>query len=59
MLSWGGLPNLFWTFDRGKGISLFYAGNILPYRDSKSREIEELFQKEIYTRRSQTGPMLP
>ena len=42
-LSWGGLPNLFWTIDRGKGMSLFYAGNLLPYGDCKSREMEELF----------------
>lgn len=54
-LSWSGLPNLFWSIDRGSSLSTFYASNILPHGDPKSREMEALFQKEMYARSSKTG----
>jgi len=51
-LSWSGLPNLLWTIDRGSGLSLFYASNIVPFGDHKSHRFQQLFEKEMYTRAS-------
>ena len=49
-LSWSGLPNLLWTIDRGSGLSLFYASNVVPFGDHKSHKFQQLFEKEMYTR---------
>ena len=51
-LSWSGLPNLLWTIDRGSGLSLFYASNVVPFGDHKSHKFQQIFEKEMYTRAS-------
>ena len=51
-LSWSGLPNLLWTIDRGTGLSLFYASNVVPFGDHKSHDFQQLFEKEMYARAS-------
>lgn len=51
-LSWSGLPNLLWTIDRGSGLSLFYASNVTPFGDHKSHKMQQLFEKEMYSRAS-------
>lgn len=48
--TWSGLPNLLWTIDRVKGLSCFYASNILPFGDHKSAEMQRLFEREMYAR---------
>lgn len=49
-LSWNGLPNLLWTVDRTSGLSLFYASNCVPFGDQTSHKMQQLFEKEMYTR---------
>jgi CubicO group peptidase (beta-lactamase class C family) len=49
-LSWSGLPNLLWTIDRKSGLSLFYASNLVPFGDQKAHKMQQLFEKEMYTR---------
>lgn len=51
-LSWSGLPNLLWTIDRGTGLSLLYASNLVPFGDLKSNKMQQLFEKEMYARAS-------
>lgn len=51
-LSWSGLPNLLWTIDRGSGLSLFYASNLVPFGDQKSHKMQQIFEKEMYARAS-------
>ena len=49
-LFWSGMPNLLWTIDRATGLSLYYASNILPFGDHTSHRMQQLFEKEMYSR---------
>jgi CubicO group peptidase (beta-lactamase class C family) len=50
ILRWSGRPNLYWMIDRARGISIFYASNIVPFGDAQSRKMQQLFEKEMYAR---------
>ena len=50
ILRWSGRPNLYWMIDRVRGISTFYASNIVPFGDAQSRKMQQLFEKEMYAR---------
>ena len=56
-LSWSGLPNLLWTIDRGSGLSLLYASNLGPFGDQKSHKMQQLFEKEMYTRATKASKL--
>ncbi|KZP27322.1 beta-lactamase/transpeptidase-like protein [Athelia psychrophila] len=47
-LAWGGLPNLFWWIDPAAGIAGLYASQVMPAGDTKSTELFEEFEKDIY-----------
>ncbi len=51
-LSWSGLPNLLWTIDRNSGLCLFCASNLCPFGDQKSQQMQQVFEREMYTRAS-------
>lgn len=48
-MTWSGLPNLLWSIDRRSGLSLFYAGNVIPFGDHKSHKMQQLFEREVYS----------
>ncbi|KFY99116.1 hypothetical protein V498_01012 [Pseudogymnoascus sp. VKM F-4517 (FW-2822)] len=48
-MTWSGLPNLLWSIDRRSGLSLFYAGNLIPFGDFKSHKMQQLFEREVYS----------
>ena len=48
-MTWNGLPNLLWSIDRRSGLSLFYAGNVIPFGDHKSHKMQQLFEREVYS----------
>ena len=45
---WGGLPNLLWFIDRKKGLTGFYATQVVPPGDAKSVEMNNVFVEGIY-----------
>lgn len=49
-LCWSGLPNLLWSIDRESGLSLFYASNLVPFGDYSSHKMNQLFEREMYSR---------
>lgn len=49
-LTWSGLANTLWTIDRETGICLFYASNLVPFGDPKSYQMQQLFEREMYSR---------
>lgn len=49
-LTWSGMPNLLWTIDRNAGLACFYASNIVPFGDHASHRMQQLFEKEVYSR---------
>jgi CubicO group peptidase (beta-lactamase class C family) len=49
-LTWSGMANLQWTIDREAGICAFYAGNMLPFGDFASGDMQIKFEKEMYAR---------
>ncbi|KFY46346.1 hypothetical protein V494_00474 [Pseudogymnoascus sp. VKM F-4513 (FW-928)] len=57
-MAWSGLPNLQWSIDRRSGLSLFYAGNVIPFGDFKSYEMQQLFEKEVYSLASSAASKL-
>lgn len=48
-MTWSGLPNLLWSVDRRRGLSLFYASNVIPFGDFKSHEMQRVFEREVYS----------
>ncbi|KFY27340.1 hypothetical protein V493_03548 [Pseudogymnoascus sp. VKM F-4281 (FW-2241)] len=48
-MTWSGLPNLLWSIDRRSGLSLFYAGNVIPFGDLRSHKMQQLFEREVYS----------
>jgi CubicO group peptidase (beta-lactamase class C family) len=54
-LTWSGMPNLQWTIDRDAEICALYAGNVLPFGDFASGDIQVKFEKEIYARAAKTS----
>ena len=49
-LTWSGMANLQWTIDREAGICALYAGNMLPFGDFASGDMQIKFEKEMYAR---------
>jgi CubicO group peptidase (beta-lactamase class C family) len=54
-LTWSGLPNLQWTIDREAGFCALYAGNVLPFGDFASGDMQIKFEKEMYARAAKTS----
>lgn len=49
-MTWTGMCNTLWTIDRKAGLCLFYGTNVIPYGDVRSYEMQQVFEKEMYTR---------
>jgi CubicO group peptidase (beta-lactamase class C family) len=49
-LTWSGMPNLMWTIDREAGLCTLYAGNVLPFGDFPSGDMQVRFEREMYAR---------
>jgi len=49
-LTWSGMPNLMWTINREAGLCALYAGNLLPFGDFASGDMQMRFEREMYAR---------
>lgn len=49
-LTWSGLPNLLWSVDKEEGLACLYAGNVFPFGDKKSHEMQQEFERDMYRR---------
>jgi len=49
-LMWSGMANMMWTIDLEAGICALYAGNVLPFGDFPSGDMQAKFEKGMYAR---------